>query len=179
VTNASPIGGSDPPAAGAMLDPLLALLAPRPRERILEVGAGSGCYALNVAAEVVPGGTLDILDAQPEMLAETMRAAGARGRANIAPTLGDARFLPFADGTFDAAYLVAALGDMADAAAAMAELRRVVRAGGRLVVGELHGDPHRVAPAKLDRCAGSCGLRVVQRVDGLLGYVVRLERAGR
>jgi ubiquinone/menaquinone biosynthesis C-methylase UbiE len=177
VTNPSPIGGSDPPAAAAVLGPLRALVAPRPGERILEVGAGSGCYALQLAVEVGPGGTVDILDAHPEMLAEAMRGAGARGLANVAPTLGDARFLPFEDAAFDAAYLVAALGDIADMAAALRELQRVLRPAGRLVVGELHGDPHRVAPAKLERCAGAARLRVGRRVDGLLGYVALLERA--
>jgi ubiquinone/menaquinone biosynthesis C-methylase UbiE len=178
VTNPSPIGGSDPPAAAAMLGPLRALVAPRPGERILEIGAGTGCYALHVAADVRPGGTVDILDAHPEMLADTMRAAAARGLSNLAPTLGDARFLPFEDAAFDAAYLVAALGDMPDAPAALHELERVLRPGGRLAVGELHGDPHRVAPAKLDEYAGGAGLRVARRVDGLLGYVALLERSG-
>jgi ubiquinone/menaquinone biosynthesis C-methylase UbiE len=178
VTKPSPIGGTDHPAAGAMLDPLLALVAPRRGERILEVGAGGGCYALSVAAELRPGGTLEILDAHPAMLAETMRAAGARGLANITPTLGDARFLPFADRTFHAAYLVAALGDMAESATVLRELARTLRPDGRLVVGELHGDPHRVAPVELARCAGAAGLRVAERVDGVLGYVARLERSG-
>jgi ubiquinone/menaquinone biosynthesis C-methylase UbiE len=179
VTHPFPIGGSDPPAAAALLGPLRALVAARPGDRILEVGAGSGCYALHVAADVRPGGTVEILDSHPDMLAEAMRGAAARGLANVAPTLGDARYLPFDDAAFDAAYLVAALGDVADMATALHELRRVLRKDGRLVVGELHGDPHRVAPAKLDECAGSASLRVAQRVDGLLGYVALLEGSGR
>jgi ubiquinone/menaquinone biosynthesis C-methylase UbiE len=160
-----------------MLGPLRGLLAPRPGERILEVGAGRGCYALRVAAAVRPRGTVDIVDGHPEMLADAMRAAGARGLSNVAPTLGDARFLPFEDAAFDAVYLVAALGDMADAPAVLHELQRVLRPNGRLVVGELHGDPHRVAPAKLEEYVAAARLRVGQRVDGLLGYVALLERS--
>jgi len=106
-----------------------------------------------------------------------MRAAGRRGLRNVSPTLGDARFLPFEDATFDAAYLVAVLGDQPDGAGALAEVRRVMRPGGRLVVGELNGDPHRVAPAQLGLWADNAGLRVARRVDGLLGYVARLEPA--
>ena len=174
----SPIGGSDPPAAAAMLGPLRALVAPRPGDRILDIGAGGGCYAHHFAVDVRPGGSVDILDSHPEMLGEAMRAAAARGLANMAPTLGDARYLPFEDATFDAAYLVAALGDMADIATALRELQRVLRADGRLVVGELHGDPHRVGPARLDEFATGARLRVTRRVDGLLGYVALLERSG-
>jgi ubiquinone/menaquinone biosynthesis C-methylase UbiE len=106
-----------------------------------------------------------------------MRAADERGLGNVSPTLGDARYLPFEDATFDGAYLVAALGDVAEGAAALAELRRVLRADGRLVVGELNGDPHRIAPAQLETCAEQAGLRIARRVDGLLGYVARLEPA--
>jgi ubiquinone/menaquinone biosynthesis C-methylase UbiE len=177
VPQPSPIGRSVAPAAFAMLEPLRAILALRAGERVLEVGAGCGYYTLEVAAGVRPGGSVDILDADPEHLAAAMRAAGERGLRNISPTLGDARYLPFEDETFDGAYLIAALGDVPDGAAALAELRRVLRAGGRLVVGELNGDPHRVAPAKLSASAEEVGLRVARRVDGLLGYVARLERA--
>jgi ubiquinone/menaquinone biosynthesis C-methylase UbiE len=178
VSDPAPIGRSTP-AAFAILGPLQAILAPRPGERVLEVGAGNGCYTLEIAACVRPGGTVDILDGHPEQLAEAMRAAGARGLRNIAPTLGDARYLPFEDDAFDAAYLVASLGDQPDGAAALAELRRVLRPDGRLVVGELNGDPHRLAPAQLDACAHGAGMRVARRVDGLLGYVARLEPAAR
>jgi ubiquinone/menaquinone biosynthesis C-methylase UbiE len=171
----SPIGRSAAPAAFAMLDPLRAVLAPRPGERMLEVGAGNGVYTFAIAAELRPGGSLDILDAHPERLAATMLGAGERGLQNISPTLGDARYLPFEDRTFDGAYLVAALGDAADAVTTLGELRRVLRHGARLVVGELNGDPHRVAPEELARCARGAGLRVGRRVDGLLGYVARLE----
>src|SRR4051812_6950583 len=153
-----------------MVDPLRALLAPRAGERVLEIGAGNGSYTLEIAAAVLPDGTVDILDAHPEQLAEAMRAADRRGLRNVSPTLGVARYLPFEDATFDAAYLVAALGDQPDSAAALAEVRRVTRADGRLVVGELNGDPHRLAPAQLGACAEGDRLPVAPRVPGLLGY---------
>jgi ubiquinone/menaquinone biosynthesis C-methylase UbiE len=179
VSHASPTGGSAPQAAFAMLGPLQAALAPRTGERILEVGAGGGYYAVEVAAGVGPGGKVDIVDAQPEMLAEAIRAAGERGLTNIAPTLGDARYLPFGDATFDAAYLVAALGDVPDQPAALRELGRVLREDGRLVVAELNGDPHRVSPARLRASAESAGLEVARQIDGLLGYVALLGRSAR
>src|SRR4051812_35457814 len=160
-----------------MLGPLQSVLAPDAGERLLEIGAGSGYYTLEIAAAVHPGGSVDILDAHPDRLAAAMQAAPGHGPANIPPTLGDPRYPPFEDGTFDAPYPVAALGDAADGAAALGELSRVLRPGGRIVVGELNGDPHRVAPARLGTCAASAGLRIARRVDGLLGYVARLEPA--
>src|SRR5919106_2077320 len=51
------------------------ILDPRPGERILEVGPGTGYYSLPVAEWLEPGGRLDLLDVQQEMLDHTMRRA--------------------------------------------------------------------------------------------------------
>src|SRR5919206_5179044 len=48
------------------------ILAPRPGERVLEVGPGTGYYTLNVAQQIAPDGVLEILDLQQEMLGHTM-----------------------------------------------------------------------------------------------------------
>src|SRR5918999_5134661 len=83
-------------------------------ERVLEVGPGTGYYALRVAGWLSPGGTLEILDIQRQMLEHTMRRAREIGVENIIPTRGDARELPYQDNAFDAAYLVATLGEVPD-----------------------------------------------------------------
>ena len=49
------------------------ILAPKPGNRVLEVGPGTGYYALHTARWLAPGGTLDVLDIQQEMLGHTMR----------------------------------------------------------------------------------------------------------
>ena len=77
--------------------------------------------------------------------------------------------------TFDAAYLVTVLGEVPDQDAALRELRRVLKPKGRLVVGELFGDPHMVGEASLRRRATAAGLRFGRRVGPRLGYFV-LER---
>jgi ubiquinone/menaquinone biosynthesis C-methylase UbiE len=98
------------------------------------------------------------------------RRARARGIETIRPAQGDAQALPYADDTFDAAYLVAVLGEVPDQGAALRELARVLRPGGRLVVGELFGDPHWVSPTALRRGAEQAGLRFERRVGRLLGH---------
>ena len=158
-----------------MRERLRALLAPRGGERILEVGAGRGEYALRLAGDVAPGGSIDVVDAHPQMLDATVRGARERGLENVAAVLGDPRRLPFDDNRFDAAYLVAALGDAQDARGALAELARVVRPGGRIVVGELHGDPHHVGPAALRECCARAGLAFARWEDTDLGYLAVLE----
>jgi SAM-dependent methyltransferase len=152
------------------------ILEARPGERILEVGPGTGYYTLDAADWVKPGGEVDILDLQREMLDHTMRRAGERGLVNITPTQSDATSMPYEDGTFDAAYLVTVLGEIPDQDAALRELARVLKPGGRLVVGELLGDPHYVRLAPLRLRASGAGLGFERRVGNALGYFARFSK---
>ena len=155
---------------------LLEALQPHPGETILEVGPGTGYYTLPVAEALAPNGTLHILDLQQEMLEHTARRAHDARLENIEPRLADARELPYADATFDAAYLVAVLGEIPDQDAALRELTRVLRHGGRLVVGELFGDPHMVTEGALRRRARDAGLRFERRIGPPFGYFAVLRR---
>jgi SAM-dependent methyltransferase len=152
------------------------ILDPRPGERILEVGPGTGYYTLDVAEWIKPGGQMDILDLQQEMLDHTMRRAGERGLSNVTPTQSDATGMPYQEGTYDAAFLVTVLGEIPDQDAALRELARVLKPGGRLVVGELLGDPHyvRLAPVRLR--ASGVGLAYERRVGNALGYFARFVK---
>ena len=147
---------------------LRAALDPQPGQRVLEVGPGTGYYSLPVAGWIAPG-RLDIFDLQQEMLDHTMRRAQAVGMENIHPTRGDARSLTYLDDSFDRAFLVTVLGEIPDQQAALSELRRVLKPGGRLVVGELFGDPHWVSPGALRHRAQESGLQFERTNARLLG----------
>jgi ubiquinone/menaquinone biosynthesis C-methylase UbiE len=151
------------------------ILEPSPGERLLEVGPGTGYYALPVAEWVAPGGRLDVLDVQQEMLDHTLRRAAEQDIHNITPARADARELPYPDDSFDGAYLVTVLGEIPDQDAALRELRRVVKPAGRIVVGELFGDPHMVTHGALARRAEAAGLRVDRRLGGALWHFTRLQ----
>jgi ubiquinone/menaquinone biosynthesis C-methylase UbiE len=152
---------------------LLDALAPSEGETLLEIGPGTGYYTLDVARAV---GRLHVFDLQPEMLDHTLRRAREAGIDNVEPRQGDARSLPYRDAAFDAAYLVAVLGEIPDQEAALRELRRVVRPGGRLVVGELFGDPHMVGQQALRRLAAATGWQFERRVGPRLGFFAVLRR---
>jgi ubiquinone/menaquinone biosynthesis C-methylase UbiE len=150
-------------------------LAPAAGERILEVGPGTGYYALPVARWLGPDGSLDVLDIQQEMLDHTLRRAAAEGISNISGERADARSMPYADESFDAAYLVTVLGEIPDQSAALRELRRVVKPNGRIVVGELFGDPHMVTFRALRERAAAEGLAVERKLGGRLWHFTRLR----
>jgi ubiquinone/menaquinone biosynthesis C-methylase UbiE len=165
------------PHPGITRERLRSILEPRPGERLLEVGPGTGYYALPVAGWLAPGGRLDVLDVQQEMLDHTTGRAREEGVSGIEPALADARSMPYEDGSFDGAYLVTVLGEIPDQEAALRELRRVVKPGGRVVVGELMGDPHFVSRAALARRAEAAGLRVERAIGGWWWHFTRLARA--
>ncbi|HLM30977.1 MAG TPA: methyltransferase domain-containing protein [Solirubrobacterales bacterium] len=149
------------------------VLEPQPGERVLEIGPGTGYYTLELASWIEPG-TLEIVDLQQEMLDHTMRRAADRGLDNLVPTPADATSLPYEDGSIDAVVLVAVLGEIPDQGAAVREVARVLKPGGRLVVGELFGDPHYTSPGALRRRGEAAGLRFDFRSGPALGYFARL-----
>ncbi len=151
------------------------ILTPRPGERVLEVGPGTGYYALHVARWLEPGGTLEILDLQQEMLDHVTGRARGLGIANVGATRGDAQALPYPDGAFDAAYLTVVLGEVPDQDAALRELGRVIKPDGRLVVGEVFPDFHMVPFGALRGRAEAAGLGFDHRIGGPLGYFARFR----
>jgi ubiquinone/menaquinone biosynthesis C-methylase UbiE len=106
-----------------------ALLALQPGERVLDIGVGPGFLAAEMAEEVGPGGRVAGVDPS-----ESMLALARRRDAPLELVPGDALALPFPDDTFDAAVATQVYEYVTDMPAALAEARRVLRAGGRLLI---------------------------------------------
>ncbi len=157
-------------------DRLRAVLRPEPGERLLELGVGTGYYSLELAEWIAPEGKLELFDLQQEFLDHVMRAAGERGLTNLAPTQGDATALPYEDASMDAVILTAVLGEIPDTAAALREIRRVLKPGGRLVVGELFGDPHFTTQASLKRQAAEADLTYAEHSGNWFAYFAKFSR---
>jgi ubiquinone/menaquinone biosynthesis C-methylase UbiE len=114
-------------------------------------------YSLPIAAALAPSGLLDVVDVQAEMLADMRRRAERAGVHNILATHGDAQCLAYPDAMFDAAYLISVLGEIPDPTAALRELRRVLKPGGRLVVGEFLIDPDFTSASRTRQLATRAG----------------------
>jgi ubiquinone/menaquinone biosynthesis C-methylase UbiE len=112
---------------------ILELIGPPAGLRVLDVGCGDAALVVVLARR---GALVTGVDVDPNMLAAGRTRAAASG---VAPHLmqGDIRALPFANDGFDVVLAVTALCFMGNAAQAVREMARVLRPGGRLVIGEL------------------------------------------
>jgi len=156
-------------------DRLRAVLGPEPGERVLEIGPGVGYYTLDIAGWIGPEGVVEIFDLQQEFLDHVMKRAAERGLTNVVPTQGDATALAYEDDSVDAVVLTAVLGEIPDPVAALREIARVLKPGGRLVVGELFGDPHFTTQAALRRQAAEAGLAWESHSGNWFAYFARLS----
>ncbi|HVR60532.1 MAG TPA: class I SAM-dependent methyltransferase [Polyangia bacterium] len=103
-----------------------------PAARIADVAAGPGTVSLQAAAR---GARVSAIDISPAMLDELRRRASAAGLADrIEVHLGDAQKLPFDSAAYDAAFSLFGLMFFPDRHAGLLEMRRVLKAGGRVVI---------------------------------------------
>ncbi|MEB3275932.1 MAG: bifunctional demethylmenaquinone methyltransferase/2-methoxy-6-polyprenyl-1,4-benzoquinol methylase UbiE [Cyanobacteriota bacterium] len=112
----------------------LAWVAAQPGQRCLDLCCGTGDLALLLAARVRPGGLVLGLDAAAAPLAVAARRASLEPWLALQWQQGDALATGLADGWADGAVMAYGLRNLADPAAGLVELRRLLRAGGRAAV---------------------------------------------
>jgi CAAX protease family protein len=139
---------------------LVAQLHLTPTSRVLEVGPGPGFFSLDVA-RAVPRGRLELVDIQHEMLEKARRRLQRAGIRRVGFTQANAAALPFRPDLFDAAFLVAVLGEIPNPQACVACIADLLRDGGRLVFVELPGDPDAMNQAELRGLSSATALRFV------------------
>jgi arsenite methyltransferase len=109
-----------------------AALKLRSGEHVLEIGCGNGLLACEMAGEVGSRGRVDGVDLSSSMIA-TARDLCAQ-MPNTGFIAADAVDLPYEDASFDVATSVQCLCFVSDVSAALAEMRRVLKPGGRFVI---------------------------------------------
>jgi ubiquinone/menaquinone biosynthesis C-methylase UbiE len=144
---------------------------------VLELGPGSGWFSPAVA-RALPRGRLVLCDLQREMLAKARRRLRREGVANCDLAQGEGTRLPFRARSFDAAFLVAVLGEVPDPAACVRELARVLRTDGVLSITEMPGDPDALSVAEVRALAESAGFAFETRIGERAGFTLRFLRIG-
>ena len=110
---------------------ILDVLDPRPGENALDIGSGPGLLAAQIAERVHPSGSVHGLDPSESMLALSAERAATAG---VALAAGLATELPYVDSAFDIVTATQVYEYVPDMPTALAEARRVLRPGGRLLV---------------------------------------------
>ncbi|MFZ0218440.1 MAG: methyltransferase domain-containing protein [Candidatus Dormiibacterota bacterium] len=118
----------------------LARIGVAPGLSVLEVGCGPGVYTEEAARIAGRGGSMRALEADPALAAVARSRLSAQG-LDVAVENAEPTRLPYADATFDLAYLVTQLGRIRERDRALRELRRVLKPGGRLAISEHLADP--------------------------------------
>ncbi|EIC29710.1 methylase involved in ubiquinone/menaquinone biosynthesis [Methylomicrobium album BG8] len=105
-----------------------------PGERVLDVCSGTGASALPAAVQVGPRGSVLAVDLADKLLAKAKTKAEAKRLKNLEFRAGDMLALGYPDGRFDAVICIFGIFFVPDMAAAVRELWRNVRPGGRLAI---------------------------------------------
>lgn len=119
---------------GAVFDDL----APVGGDQVLDLGCGNGLLTLELARAVGPEGHVTGLDPSEDMRA--LAFSRCSDHQNVTIRDGAAERLPFEDASFDKAVSIQVFEYLSDLPGVCAEVLRVLRPGGRLVVGDAHWD---------------------------------------
>jgi SAM-dependent methyltransferase len=120
------------PDVVAQRQAILRALSLRPGERVLDVGSGPGFLACEMAGAVGSSGAVHAIDISESFLAMARRRCPDQPQVKFRE--GEATRLPFGDGTFDVAVSTQVYEYIADVDAALGELFRVLRPGGRALI---------------------------------------------
>lgn len=114
---------------------MISLMDLKPGMKALEVGAGTGKDSALILEQIKPGGTAVLSDLSPNMLKLAQEKLNTDGN-NVHYFLGNGAYLPFADNTFDAVFHFGGINTFSERKKAFDELTRVVRPGGKVVIGD-------------------------------------------
>ncbi len=147
----------------------------KPGETVVDLGSGAGIDALIAARAVGPGGHVIGVDMTPEMLAKATTNATAAGADHVEFREGRLEALPVDDGTVDAITSNCVINLVPDKSRVFAEIHRVLKPGGRLVVSDvmLDGELPEVITRDVMAYVG-CVSGAIQREE----YLAMLGAAG-
>jgi SAM-dependent methyltransferase len=153
----------------------IGLLDLKAGEAVLDLGSGAGIDAFLAAEKVGPEGRVIGVDMTPQMLDRARRNAASAGHENVEFREGRLERLPVEDGSIDAVTSNCVINLVPDKAAVFAEVARVLKPGGRIVVSDIVLDAPLPEAVRADIAAW------VGCISGAMGkeeYVALVEESG-
>jgi ubiquinone/menaquinone biosynthesis C-methylase UbiE len=125
---------------GAFRRSLVELAGIKAGDRVLDVGCGTGSLAIAAAKVVGTAGSVVGIDPSPEFIVRAAKKAGRAG--NVRFVTGAAQDLPFDDASFDVALCTLVFHQLPPDGihAAVAEMVRILKPGGRVMIVDIGGD---------------------------------------
>ncbi len=151
----------------------------KPGMKVLDLGSGSGAFAIDVARTVGRRGRVYALDIQPKMLKQLdKKLARPKNRdiKNVELIEGSAAKLPFGDASLDLVYMVSVLQEIPRRPEALAEIKRVLKPGGILAISEALLDIDYFLKSTVIKLAGGAGFILDQATGNPWSYTVRFIR---
>lgn len=162
----------------------------KPGSVVLEIAAGTGRDSEIIAQRIGSQGRLYIQDISPSFLAHNikrMRDIGAHAEASLA----NGYYLPFPDNSFDACFSFGGINGFADIKRAFAEMARVTKPGGKVVVGDecmppwlrdtefgrilMNSNPEFSYPLPIDKLPVEARKTSIQWIIGGVFYLIDFE----
>lgn len=141
---------------------------------VLDAGCGHGVFTLEVARRLGARGMVHAVDRRPHMIegvARRLDVANVTNQVQLTTSPLDA--LPIENDSVDAAMMISALPTIPDRLAALKEIRRVLKPGGVLVVGEELLEPQYVRPLIIQEWALEAGFKLVGRSGSPFSYLLK------
>lgn len=147
-----------------------------PGMTVLEVGPGTGTYAIASARRVGDKGKVVAIDIEPKMVDRVRKKMEREGMTNIEARVGDAYDIPFADGTFDVIYMITVIGEIPSPERALREFHRALSPTGTVAFSELLPDPDYPRASTLIRWATSAGFKLRKKIGNFFYYTLIFEK---
>ena len=152
---------------------MLAFMSVQPGWHVLDVGCGNGAYALALAQHCAQ---VNAIDVQPAMIDALKARLAQAGVDNVIAQVAPATQLPFAGKTFDGVLMISVLPMLHDRAVALAEVRRVLKPKGMLIIGEDLLEPEFAREAEVRGWIEDAGFQFIDRDSNVLRYSLKYAR---
>jgi ubiquinone/menaquinone biosynthesis C-methylase UbiE len=151
----------------------------QPGMKVLEIGPGNGTYTIETAKVLRESGELVTIDIEPRMIQRVHQRAEKEGLNWIDARVADVFDLPFQDGYFDLAYMIAVIGEIPTPERALSEFHRVLTPEGVLAFSEVLPDPDYPSAKRLIQLVQNAGFQLLEHTGNFFSYTVRFQKIDR